>query len=91
LEPRNAGLREPVFGVWTTTHWFRISIVRQFLDRFEETNVVSREDTAAWIRANLSRIEALFAEDAPADSCQKISALEKAMADKYYGPAQLSN
>jgi hypothetical protein len=72
-------------------NWFRITIVRQFLDGFEETKVVPREETAGWIRDNLSRIEALFANDTVSNSCEKISALEKAMADKYFGPAQPSN
>jgi hypothetical protein len=68
-------------------NWFRISIVRQFLDGFEGTNVVPPAESADWIRQNLSRIEALFADDVVTDSCTNISALEKAMADKYYGPA----
>lgn len=74
----------------TPKNWFRITLVRQFLDGFEETNVVPREETAAWIRDNLSRIEAFFADDNVSDSCEKISALEKVMADKYFGPAQSS-
>jgi len=68
--------------------WFRIPIVRQHLDGLDETKPIAAAETAAWVRDNLSRIEALFTDEAVAESCTELSSLEKASADKRFGPAQ---
>jgi hypothetical protein len=41
-------------------NWFRISIIRQHLDGFDETNRASPADLVTWTRNNLSRIEEMF-------------------------------
>jgi hypothetical protein len=67
-------------------NWFRVPIVRQYLDDYDETNFPAPEATAAWIRDNLGRIEELFIEANAARSCQELSALEELLANKYFGP-----
>ena len=67
-------------------HWFRIPLVRQYLDHYDETNAAPPEETAAWIRDNRGRIEDLFCDASAADSCKALIALEKALAIKYFGP-----
>jgi hypothetical protein len=67
-------------------HWFRIQLVRQYLDHYDETNAVRPEETAAWIRDNRGRIEDLFCDASTADSCKALITLEKALAIKYFGP-----
>jgi hypothetical protein len=67
-------------------NWFRESLIRQYLDDYDETNIVSPEATVAWIRDNLGRIEDLFT-DAKADrSCEELLNLAKLLANKYFGP-----
>ncbi len=67
-------------------NWFRVSLVRQYFDDYDETSVVSPEATAAWIRKNPGRIEALFANDKASRSCEELIALAKSLANKYFGP-----
>lgn len=67
-------------------NWFRISIIRQYLDEYDETNVVSPVDEVAWIRENIGRIEELFSEASVARSCEALITLEETLAIKYYGP-----
>jgi hypothetical protein len=67
-------------------NWFRIPVVRQYLDHYDEMNPVSPAETVAWIRENFGRIERLFSADSAANSCQALIALEEALANKYYGP-----
>lgn len=82
------------FGVAPTVladspdNWFRISVVRQYLDGFDETNVVDPVDTVTWARNNVSRIEEMFSSVNVARSCDELVALEKALADKYFGPSR---
>lgn len=67
-------------------NWFRISLVRQYLDDYDETNVVSPVATVAWIRDNLTRIEQLFSDAQATRSCEELIALAKSLANKYFGP-----
>jgi hypothetical protein len=67
-------------------NWFRIPIVRQYLDHYEETNFVSPEETVVWTRDNLGRIEELFSDASAASSCKALVALEESLANKYFGP-----
>ena len=71
----------------TSDNWFRASLIRQYLDNYDETNIVSPEAMVAWIRGNSQRIEDLFT-DANADrSCAELLKLAKQLADKYFGPS----
>ena len=71
----------------TPDNWFRASLIRQYLDNYDETNIVSPEAMVAWIRGNSQRIEDLFT-DANADrSCAKLLELAKQLADRYFGPS----
>jgi hypothetical protein len=67
-------------------NWFRISLVRQYLDNYDETNVVTPEATVAWIRDNLNRLEALFSNANAARACEELLALAKLLATRYFGP-----
>lgn len=67
-------------------NWFRVPIVRQYLDDYDETNVVSLAESVAWIRDNERRIEDLFVDSSAAQSCKALTALEDANALKYWGP-----
>jgi hypothetical protein len=67
-------------------NWFRLGIIRQYLDNYDETNRVSPTEAAAWARDNRGRIDELFSDAAAANSCQALTALENANAEKYWGP-----
>lgn len=67
-------------------NWFRMPIIRQYLDGYDETNQVSPEETVAWIRDNLGRIEELFSDSPAGKSCKALAELENANAIKYFGP-----
>lgn len=76
----------PTHSAASPENWFRISIVRQYLDDYDETNRVSPEESMAWIRENTGRIEGLFSDSAASDSCAALIALEESLANKYFGP-----
>lgn len=69
-------------------NWFRATLIRQYLDDYDETNAVSPRETVAWMRSNLSRIEQLFIEPEAERSCEELLNLAKALAIKYFGPPQ---
>jgi hypothetical protein len=69
-------------------NWFRIAIVRQFIDGLDESNRMLVADNVAWLRDNLARIESMFDDTVVIETCKGISALETVMANKYFGPAQ---
>lgn len=66
-------------------NWFRIPLIRQYLDGFDEMNSPSPEETAAWIRENLGRLEQLFSDEEADRSCQELLNLAKSLAIKYFG------
>lgn len=70
----------------TPENWFRVSIVRQYLDGYDEVNAISPAETSVWIRHNVERIEDLFADSSVAHSCEKLTRLEEENALKYWGP-----
>lgn len=82
------------FGVAPTAladspdNWFRISVIRQYLDDLDETNVVDPLDTVTWAHHNVGRIEEMFSDVNAARSCEELIALENALADKYFGRSQ---
>ena len=67
-------------------NWFRLSIIRQYLDGFDETNAVAPTEAAEWARQNLSRIDDLFSSGGASASCEALTALENLNATKYWGP-----
>ncbi|WP_081968258.1 hypothetical protein [Mycobacterium kyorinense] len=67
-------------------NWFRLPVIRQHLDGYDETNRVPAEETVAWIRDNLGRIEDLFSDSSAVQSCKAVTELENANAIKYFGP-----
>lgn len=70
----------------TPENWFRVSIIRQYLDGFDERNQISPVEAALWMRDNISQIKKLFSDSSAAHSCEDLTALENANADKYWGP-----
>jgi hypothetical protein len=67
-------------------NWFRLSIVRQYLDNYDETNTVPLPAAVAWIHDNTSRIDELFSDASAEESCRALTVLENANAEKYWGP-----
>lgn len=67
-------------------NWFRVPIVREYLDGYDETNVVSPAEAASWGRDNVRRIEDLFTDPSAAQSCKALAAPEGANTLKYWGP-----
>ena len=78
----------PTQSAASPENWFRITVVRQYLDGYDEMNAASPEETIAWTRDNLGRIEELFSNDSAANSCRALIALEEALATKYFGPTK---
>jgi hypothetical protein len=68
-------------------NWFRIPIVRQYLDGLEEANAISAKEAADWVRENFARIEDLFTDEAVGRSCEEMTSLERISAQKRFGPA----
>jgi hypothetical protein len=71
----------------TRENWFRISIVRQYIDGLDEASAMPQKETAEWVRNHIGRIEALFSDETAARSCQALSDLERLSAQKRFGPA----
>lgn len=68
-------------------NWFRISIVRQYLEGLEDEKAISAEETASWVRANLGKIEGLFSDPSVTRSVDDMRTLKKTSAEKRFGPA----
>jgi len=66
-------------------NWFRVSLIRQYLDGYDEMNSPSPEETVAWIRENLARLEHLFGNAQAHRSCQELLNLAKSLAVRYFG------
>lgn len=56
-------------------NWFRVPIVRQYLEGQAEASASPAKETAAWMEGNLERIDTLFTEDAVAKSCSEMFSL----------------
>lgn len=67
-------------------NWFRLAIIRQHLDNYDEMNAVAPAEAAAWARQNRARIDELFSNGRVSESCEALTALENANAVKYWGP-----
>jgi hypothetical protein len=71
----------------TSENWFRITSVRQYLDREEEHGTMLTDDLASWLSNNINRVLDLFTDDSiAASSCAALIALEEAKANKIFGP-----
>ena len=71
----------------TSEKWFRITSVRQYLDREEEHGTMLTDDLASWLSNNINRVLDLFTDDSiAASSCAALIALEEAKANKIFGP-----
>jgi hypothetical protein len=68
--------------------WFRVSLVRQYLDDYDETNRVSPPETVRWIRDNLDRVEELLIGENADHSFEELNALAEALSIKYFGPVK---
>ncbi len=79
--PRRCGARTK--SATSRHNWFWVPIVRQHLDYFDETNVVTLAESVAWIRGNERRIEDLFVDSSVVQSCKALTALKYANALKY--------
>ncbi|OMC42389.1 hypothetical protein [Mycobacterium sp. IS-1264] len=69
-------------------NWFRLSIIRQYLDDYDEMNHVPPTEAVEWARQNLARIDELFSDASASEACAALAALENANAEKYWGPSK---
>lgn len=60
-----------------------MTLIRQYLDNYEETSYASPDATAAWISDNLERIEELLTGPGADCSREELEALAKELANKY--------
>jgi hypothetical protein len=67
-------------------NWFRLSLVRQYLDGYDDTIAVPLVETVTWIRDNLRRLDELFSDATVVRSCEELLALANSLATKYFGP-----
>ncbi|WAC90951.1 hypothetical protein [Mycobacterium sp. Aquia_213] len=67
-------------------NWYRLSIIRQYLDDYDETHAVPPTEAVSWVRDNRGRIDELFSDTSVAKSSEALAALENANAVKYWGP-----
>ncbi len=68
-------------------NWFRLSIIRRYLDgTVAAGGTISAEDLD-WLKANMAGVEALFADAAKTQrSCKELITLENMVADELFGP-----
>ncbi|MCV7409664.1 hypothetical protein [Mycobacterium florentinum] len=56
-------------------NWFRLPIIRQYLDDYDETHMVPPAEAVSWVRDNRGRIDELFSDTSVANSCEALAAL----------------
>ncbi|GAA2545534.1 hypothetical protein [Mycolicibacterium diernhoferi] len=70
-------------------NWFRLSIIRRFLDGTRASDAAVSVEAVDWLRANITRVESLFANPPTTKaSCEALIALENSVADELFGPAK---
>jgi hypothetical protein len=69
----------------TASNWFRVSLIKQYLDSDDEIEYVSAADEIGWVRQNSGRLEQLFADASKLEStCEKLAALRRSNANQYW-------
>ena len=67
------------------SNWFRVSLIKQYLDNDDEIEYLQAADEIGWVRENSGRLEQLFADDSKLEStCDKLGALRRSNANKYW-------
>jgi hypothetical protein len=67
------------------SNWFRVSLMKQYLDNDDEIEYLPAADEIGWVRENSGRLEQLFADDSKLEStCDKLGALRRSNANKYW-------
>ena len=67
------------------SNWFRVSLMKQYLDNDDEIEYLPAADEIGWVRENSGRLEQLFADDSKLEStCDKLGALRRSYANKYW-------
>jgi len=67
------------------SNWFRVSLIKQYLDNDDEIEYLPAADEIGWVRENSGRLEQLFADDSKLEStCDKLGALRRSNANKYW-------
>ncbi|MDD7812780.1 hypothetical protein PP713_09440 [Mycobacterium sp. CSUR Q5927] len=70
----------------TTENWFRLTIIRQYLDGVDEHSTLLSDELAAWLSQNISRVEELFVDARVGISCEALIGLEETKATELFGP-----
>ncbi len=67
------------------SNWFRVSLIKQYLDSDDEIEYLPAADEIGWVRENSGRLEQLFADDSKLEgTCEKLGALRRSNANKYW-------
>lgn len=69
----------------TASNWFRVSLIKQYLDNDDEIEYLPAADEIGWVRENGGRLEQLFADGSKLESTyDKLGALRRSNANKYW-------
>jgi hypothetical protein len=72
-------------GLLTSNSWFRISLVKQYLNGEDEIEYLSAAEEIGWIRENGMRVEQLFSDVASLETtCETLRALRRTNANRYW-------
>lgn len=68
-------------------NWFRLSIIRRYLDGTVAAGGTINAEDLDWLKANMARVEGLFADTPKTQrSCKELITLENMVADELFGP-----
>jgi hypothetical protein len=70
----------------SSENWFRLTIIRQYLDGTEEHSTLLTDELSTWLERNISRVEALFVDSRIESSCKALIDLEEMKASELFGP-----
>ncbi|WP_082951774.1 hypothetical protein [Mycobacterium sp. 852002-51057_SCH5723018] len=69
----------------TPDNWFRVSLIKQYLNRESEIEYSSTDTEIAWIRENSERVEELFSDVSKLENvCQTLRSLRRSNANSYW-------
>lgn len=66
-------------------NWFRVSLIRQYLNGDDEIEYLTAAGEIEWVRENSGRIEQLFSDASGIETtCETLSGLRRANANRYW-------
>lgn len=65
--------------------WFRVSLIKQYLNGEDEIEYLTAADEMEWVRENVDRIEQSFADGPTIDTtCESLKPLRRSNANRYW-------